>query len=78
MIMVRPDRKASLSVMPRHRMRPFQIGGPSLRIELFAHRRMDAVGRDQQCAIMAARRFAGRLVDEFGAHAVSVSVQPER
>ena len=39
-------------------------------IELFANRRMDAVGRNQQCAVETALRFAGRLVDEFGADAV--------
>ena len=59
MIMVRPDKKASLRDA-RHRIRPFQIGGLP-RIELVTNRRMDAVGRDQQCAIVMALRFAVAL-----------------
>ena len=38
-----------------------------LRIQLFADRGVNAVGRDQQRAVMAARRSAGCLVDEVGA-----------
>ena len=40
-----------------------------LRIELVADRGMDAVGGDQQRAVMAGPRPAGRLVDEIGADA---------
>ena len=39
-------------------------------IELFADRGVNAVGRDQKRAVMAAGRFSGRLVDEIGADAV--------
>ncbi len=41
-----------------------------LRIELFAHRGVNAVGGDQQFAFMGARGLAGRPVDEFGADAI--------
>ena len=42
-----------------------------LRIELFADRGVDAISCDQQGAVVAAYRPAGRLVDEIGAYAVS-------
>src|SRR5439155_614917 len=43
---------------------------PLLRIQLFANRRMNPVGGDQQAAVMAARRLAFGPVDEIGTDAV--------
>ena len=69
-IMERPVKNRGHSVAPRHSMAPFQRAGPSLGIKRVTHRRMNAVGADQDVAAGRGAVRAG-AVEEIGGDAGS-------